>query len=261
MYGYLQSRKTPKNQLPDKIPYTTYWPHSKPVNECGINWMANEYILCLSIDPGTVNYAIRIEKRWTPNSKQPGKIEVVVFQKYRFDSTPSMKEGNMVILYRDIIDKLEGYRDLLCELHLAVVERQMAVNYKATRIAQHTISYLHIILRDAPNKPYIIEISPKMKGDMLGVPKKLTPKELKIWTVQKIRELLIIRRDTDSINVMNYHSEKADDLADTVAQLEALFIYWKMEPITREIKTQITIEPQFDYINPNTGNGVSIEII
>ncbi len=109
---------------------------------------------------------------------------------------------------------------------LICIERQLAVNYKSTRIYQHVITFFMVHAPSFQNYCMIVDVNPKLKGDILNAPKKLNYNELKAWSIQKAIEILQSRNDTISLSIIANHQgkskTKADDLADTVIQLEAL---------------------------------------
>lgn len=201
-----------KTEAPDKSNYTTYYPHDKPIEERVWN---DDHYLIVSIDPGRVNCAFRIEKR--PKSGNP---QTVAFDKWKVEEY--IEDGILICkTYDNVTKKLESFYKYFCNCHYIIIERQLPQNYKATRIAQHIISYFCFRLKNKPNCPSIIEIDPKMKGKHLGFPRGM---DLKAWAVVKAREILEDRNDVFGISVMNYHSRKQDDLADVVLQIEAFFM-------------------------------------
>lgn len=77
---------------------------------------------------------------------------------------------------------LLNYLDLK-QVRFAVIEQQMAINYRSSRLAQHITSTLISILAKNQNFPIIYEISPKIKSRVYGV--QLPKPELKKWTLRK----------------------------------------------------------------------------
>jgi hypothetical protein len=98
----------------------------------------------------------------------------------------------------------------------------MAVNYTTVRISQAVISYFMTKMANNSIHSVIMEISPKMKGDLLGAGK-LTKLQLKQWAVEKAMDILTARNDRDSLYVLSRHNKK-DDLADAVLQEEAALL-------------------------------------
>ena len=231
MTGYLSSHyiifksemshfglKINKSEAPDKTPYTTYYPHNLP--HTSRQW-EQSYIQFASIDPATKNYALRIERRY-----HNGWITPVVFDKISLKTVDQEGTTVVCITYKTLTAFLEKYIKYFHDCHFIIIERQLPQNYKATRIAQHSISYLTIKLCDTPLLPSIIEVDPKLKGKILGAPKGITDKQLKSWAVEEGRKLFTIRRDQFSLNVLNHFSTKQDDLCDTACQIEAICICW-----------------------------------
>jgi len=218
--------KISKSESPDKVPYTVYYPHNIPVIEREKRW-TQPYYQIASIDPARKNYAFRIERRY-----HNGWITPIVFDKVAIES---FEQSDNVIIYNTyqvLTAFLDKYAQYYNDCHFIIIERQLPQNYKATRIAQHSISYFSIKLHNNLLLPSIIEVDPKLKGKMLGAPKAINDKQLKSWAVEKAHQLLTIRRDEFSLQVLACFKNKQDDLSDTVCQAEALFICWGLLPTT-----------------------------
>lgn len=215
--------KIPKSQSPDKTPYTVYYPHSIPVET---RLWTQPYYQLVSIDPAGKNYALRIERRY-----HNGWITPVVFDKMTIQASSWAGDTLVCDTYQVLTSFLDRYSQFYDDCHFIIIERQLPQNYKATRIAQHTISYFSMRLHNHRLLPAIIEVDPKLKGRLLGAPKGISDKQLKSWAVEVARNLLTVRRDEFSLGVMSHFRNKQDDLADTVCQIEALFICWGL-PIT-----------------------------
>lgn len=205
--------------------YTLYYPHSTPVEE---RCWKEDYLQVFSVDPARKNYALRIERRY-----RNGKISPIVFEKVSLDTTP----GEYCDMYSSLSRFLDRHLSDISGCHYLIVERQLPQNYLATRIAQHTLSYLEIHCRDSPLLPTIVELDPKVKGQMLGYKR---GDDLKAWSVERARSLLEMRLDSHSLSVLDYYRKKQDDLADTVCQIEALFKLWNL-PLTSQRRQEIII--------------------
>lgn len=88
----------------------------------------------------------------------------------------------------------------LSEVRFAVLEQQMAINYRTTRLAQHIISTLMSILIQNKNYPIIYEISPKIKSHVYGV--QLPKPELKKWTLRKAVFNAILNNEIDFLRLI-----------------------------------------------------------
>jgi hypothetical protein len=106
---------------------------------------------------------------------------------------------------------------------LLIIERQLPQNYKMVRISQHLISYFYMLWTDLPHQPLIVEVSPSLKGKMLGFSKR-HDYDLKEWSSAKAVEILTFHQDLESLQILTKFPGKKDDLADTVCQEEALFM-------------------------------------
>jgi hypothetical protein len=209
--------KIAKSEEPDKTPYTVYYPHSKPYTDR--KW-TQDYVQLVSIDPGRKNYAFRIERRY-----YNGWITPVAFAKADLPVSTVEGDTTTTTTYQSITEFLNRYQQFYHDCHYIIIERQLPQNYKATRIAQHTISYFSLRLENAPLLPAIVEVSPHLKGKVLGAPRGLPNKALKEWAVGVAHTLLQTRRDDFSLGIINANT-KQDDLSDTVCQAEALLIAW-----------------------------------
>jgi len=208
----------------DKTPYNEYYIHTS--NRKDRLW-TQDYIKVVSIDPATVNLAIRIEKRYKKVSRHPGLIVPKVFDKTNVFE--EVMEGSHLInhTFRNIVRFLDQYADQYPTCHYIIVERQMTVNIKCLKICQHILTYFMLKLQDAPLCPSIIEIDPKLKGKVFQFPKGSDPKK---EAIEKATQLLTDRGDTWSLQVMHHcFKTKKDDLADTVVQIEAFMLYTGLE--------------------------------
>lgn len=233
--------KIKKSEGPDKTPYTIYYPHTISVTQR--NW-TQPYYQVISIDPAAKNnYALRIERRY-----HNGWITPVVYDKTAIYEVRQEGETTISNTYEVLTAFLTKYQQFYDDCHFVIIERQLPQNYQATRVAQHTITYFSLRLHNKPLLPGIIEVDPKLKGKMLGAPKGINEKQLKSWAVVKARELLAIRQDTFSLEVLDHFRNKQDDLSDTVLQIEAVFICWGLPstgppPITGPDNTPQPIKP------------------
>ena len=238
-----------KTESPDKTPYTVYYPHTVQVSERKWN---QPYYQVVSIDPARKNYAMRIERRYNN-----GWITPIVFDKVSIEAIDILGGVTVHNTYQVLTSFLDKYREFYDDCHFIVVERQLPQNYRATRIAQHTISYFSLRLHDKPLLPSIVEIDPKLKGKVLGAPKGINDKQLKTWAIEVARRLLTLRRDDFSLQVLDSFRNKQDDLSDTVCQVEALFICWGLPetvapPVTGpDSNTLDSVKPVTLQLTPN----------
>lgn len=220
--------KIPKSQKPESTLYTIYYPHTIAHTER--KWNQN-YTQFISIDPGKIkNFAFRIERRYND-----GRIIPIVFDKIDFSSHVTEGTTTYNNSYEVLTELFNKYKQFYDDCHYMVIEKQLAINYQAVRVSQHTISWFSIYFHNKPLLPAIVEVDPKLKGKYLNAPTGINEKGLKTWAVQKGRELLTLRGDTFSLGVLDYFKNKQDDLCDTICQIEALMVYWGL-PLTIDIK-------------------------
>lgn len=128
----------------------------------------------------------------------------------------------------NLSDYLESIKHLLDLCDFFVIERQMNLNPSAQRIEAHTYSWLAINYRDtkivclygAYNKTKILG-APKMILKK-GIMKKMDKPARKLWSCEKTKEILTLRGDDKNLHfIFNTHKKKADDLCDTITQLQS----------------------------------------
>lgn len=215
-------KKIAKSQQADKTPYTIYNPHTVSLDDR--KWSGDEYWI-LSIDPGNSHFAMRIEVR-PVSLDRPFMPYTKLFEKVKLNDKLIDTYHNTT--YEFLTDYLQSKHDLILQCHYIILERQLPENYKMVRLAQHTLSYFLILLKNSVLLPVIIEIDPKLKGKQLDAPSNINKRGLKLWSVAKAKELLQLRDDQVSLDILNKLKTKKDDLSDTVCQLEAMVIQWEL---------------------------------
>lgn len=213
MYGL----KIPKSQQPDKLDYTLYYPHTKKINDRV--WDQN-YTQFISIDPALKNLALRIERRY-----KDGKIVCLFSAKY--NPSNNCVTNNINNLYQNINNILDEQQHYFIDTHFVIIEKQIPKNHNAVRIAQHLVTYFLINFKNLPLCPSIIEVDPKLKGKMLGAPKNINERQLKLWSIEKAIELATKREDEYTLTLLK-KTKKKDDLADVLCQIEAFCLYVKI---------------------------------
>lgn len=178
----------------------------------------NKVCTCVSIDIGIKNFAIRIEDRYI-NRSVPKIFEKIDFRE---------KESGTTSINPDVIRNLSNFLDSLMHIielaDIIVIERQLAVNVKSSALFNMVIGYFVSRESRLPNT-VICAVNPKLKTYMFK-PGKLSKVEVKKWAIEKALEILLNYQDIWSWNMIIAHKgkskTKADDLSDTVVQLEAL---------------------------------------
>lgn len=188
----------------------------------------DEGCICTSIDPAIKNCAIRIERRY-----RTGHIETIQMIKVDFSKYGNTSESNGTTavdpqILASVTSVLNQLLPIMQESRIVGIERQMAINYKATRIYQHLLTYFLMMVSTFKHYCIIMDISPKLKGKILGAPKGLVKTALKEWGIKIAIERLTWRNDQTGLKIILSHKgkskTKADDMADTVIQMEAWFI-------------------------------------
>lgn len=178
----------------------------------------NKVCMCVSIDIGIKNFAIRIENKF------PDKIIPVLFEKIDFrekESGTACIDPNVI---RNLNTFLKSCMPLIRLADIIVIERQLAVNVKSSALFNMVINYFMSREEQMPNT-VICAVNPKLKTHIFR-PGKLSKVEVKKWAIDKALEILTQQKDYWSLKQILIHKgkskTKADDLSDTVVQLEAL---------------------------------------
>lgn len=218
------------------FPCTEYPPlgyHLGPIPDEGVQ--------CVSIDPAIKTFAIRIERRYSDR--------VVLVHYDKIDFMPGEKDNKQtaevnpeVIL--NMTNYFLTYLPTLIHTRLVVIERQMSP--KILRVFQHWLTLFLTHVRLFKNPCVITDVAAWVKSDVFGAPKRMTRNELKQWDIEKALEVLGKYGDESSINTIKHHrgntKTKADDLADTVIQLEGLIVLWKGQSIMAPESAYLTLE-------------------
>jgi len=112
-----------------------------------------DYLQIISIDPGKVNFAFRIERRY-----HDGRIVPIAFWKQAFRYST----------YQNIFNKLEEFSDEYLDTHIVLIEKQPPRSVAINRIMQHALTYFMVKMKDCPLLPEINEVGAHLKGSELG---------------------------------------------------------------------------------------------
>lgn len=218
-----------KSQLGDNSSITYHYFHSKPKED---RVWDQPYLQFVAIDPAQKNFAIRIERRY-----HDGRIIPVVFAKYdiygEIVSDPKNKTKDEDRLTSTTYSKLNHFLDLHLEhykyCHYIIVERQLVKAPQMLKVMQHTIAYFSLTTKDMPLLPSVIEYNPKLRNLVFGFGK-VDYNQGKKKSIAKAIELLEMRDDSSSLEIMKWWGAKKDDLADTVLMIEGFCIWRGYEP-------------------------------
>lgn len=230
----------------DPVDYAIYYPFPcTALPPVGLN-IPDDGCQTVSIDPAPKNFAIRIEKRYRTGHIEPIYMDKIDFSQY---GDASETTGTTLIDPRmiwAITHYMNSLLPLMKESRIVAIERQLAKNYKATRIYQHLLTYFIMVMPSFTHYCILIDLSTKLKGRILHAPKGLNHNGMKKWGIEKAIEILTLRQDQWSLEKIRSHrgksQTKADDLADTVIQMEAWFIL--VGGISTQPPQSLTIAPQ-----------------
>lgn len=210
-----------------------------------------------SIDIGKKNFAFYIEKF---SKDQLLSLKNIPEPRYKNDGTPTdifqdllkqiYKNGECVLfvnsdltvgtstkkyldteVFHNMTDLLDKYKSFWDKCDAIIIEKQMSfgknkTNTMALKLGQHCWSYFAF---NYSRYKQIIEFPAYHKTQVLGAPKKILvkgkPKNMdkphrKKWCVEKTMEILDIRNDLRTLEILN-NNKKKDDLSDIVCQLQA----------------------------------------
>lgn len=190
------------------------------INNVEKNNIDIKFLRVVSIDPGKVNLALRIETRYNN-----GRTDVEVYQKININkiSETQVDENDSPFKYEDIylkfINLLNQYIPYYMKTNIVIIERQILPNYDMIRLCQHFITYFTLMLYNSPLNPLLIEVEPGFKNRFFKMPKGSNAHS---WAVNKAYELFELRQDNNSTKLLTSQKGKKDDLAVTAIQSEAV---------------------------------------
>lgn len=195
--------------------------------------LVDKEIKCVSLDVGIKNLAVRIEIRKSPTEIIPVYFERVDLNKIGKNTSESTGNCSVdpIILKKCNEYLVETLLPYMEDADVIGIERQLPFNLKATRIYQAFITAITLLIHfDKINKNVIFfDIYSKLKYTELGCPTGLDTHAKKRWGIAKAKEILKEREDEWSYDVLcdnqGKAETKADDLADTVLQMEAWFAH------------------------------------
>ncbi|AYV86069.1 MAG: hypothetical protein Solivirus4_30 [Solivirus sp.] len=207
----------------EKEDYTIYCLHGQ-MPQLGIRGLQTT-----SIDVGIKNFAIRVERRHPNGAVEPIYFNKLDFRSETLQSTDLTETGSTKIapeIFARITQFLLSISPILNNNNIVGIERQLAANYKASRVYQHVLTFFCLTIINCTGDCMVLDISPKLKSKMFPSGKGFSGAQLKAWAITEALQLLEARGDQSSIDVIKFHKKKtktkADDLADTVIQMEAL---------------------------------------
>lgn len=187
----------------------------------------------LLIDPGASFFCARFEQRSIKESldKNIQKVNGVYVTTQRFIminfNSKHERWNQHNTLFGRVTKVLDQNFDLIENVHIIAIEKQVTQNFKMIRLGQHILSYFIVNSKKLKNKPLILEMDNQCKTREFNYdpPKKLTKNQrkshVKKWAEQKSYDLLKERNDINGIRAVQ-NAAKQNDPADTVVMGEAI---------------------------------------
>lgn len=183
-----------------------------------------DYIQIMAIDPGLVNMAVRVERRY----KRGNRVETLYMEKFSIKRFSKMKIYDKYIImdncFSELRDKFDSISDLFGDTDFFVIERQLRVAPRNRIIEGMVKMYLTVTLKDMSHLPTIYTIDALMKYtilDIRGV--RGQPKSRKKNGVKFSIDLLRERDDNVGLEIID-SLKKKDDVSDTIIICEAFFM-------------------------------------
>jgi len=229
-------KRTPTSPKP---PYVIFNAHTQVA--CLSSLMVDAgppWVQIATIDPGIVNFCLRIERRCGD-----GTTLTLVQDKYDFTQA---REGESLIgvdsqHYMRMVHILAPLIPLLTWCHYIVIESQMPINYDMVRMGQHIITFCLVNVSDQGLRPLIVEIDPRFKSTFFGAPK-MTKPQLKIWAWKMAVTILEERGDAATASMIK-KCKKKDDHGDTVCYAEAWWQVLQQGAFTAPVTATMLLAP------------------
>lgn len=171
--------------------------------EVKYHYVSDKNIMILSIDVGEKNFAYCIGD----------KENIYAWKKFNV-----IKRQNQTIVESCIeITNIFSEEKLIKLCDIVLIEQQMRCNIRAQRIGQHIWTWFST---KYPGK--VVTFFPSyMKTQYFIGRNNFSAKTRKVWSVEKVREILVKRDDRRSLTIFENTHGKKDDLADAFLQLLA----------------------------------------
>ena len=188
-----------------------------------------------SIDPGLLNFCIRIEKRYINNHGL--RIDTVRMNVYNlvelYNNTYSARKNGKTMLPIDIYTAASHVlsESITDRCDIILVEGQLiAKNHKMGRLCQHILTYCSCNYKSS----LVYEVSPRLKTSILKKALHSDIKNNKIWSVHVAKDLLSARNDQVGLSIIT-SGKKRDDMADVIVMIEAFFISKKVRSLITDM--------------------------
>lgn len=210
----MQDRRTETNP---KGRYTIFSPHLSLPKE-------KDVMTYITFDPGEYTFDVRVERR-TRGVDCCLLVETVEQNKHRVNCQREAVKGTGTasFFFSSVTSILEEYRKHLSDLDIVIVERQMEVHTGMMVLQTTIVSYFLLCYPGV----FVVDISPRLKGDHLGAPAVHDYKQLKAWGVGRALALAEKRGDALFLSYIDSQRKgkksqwKLDDDTDNYMQAEA----------------------------------------
>lgn len=194
--------------------------------------LPREEITIAAFDPGYVNTGFRLEKR-TLGPDGGIKVNTIIQRLIVSDIKKDSKH-----FFVRMRDEIKSMKRELQSCDYILVESQMHNNPQATRMCQHIISSILMILDDQVSgedrkHTLVMEVEPTIKSRSFSGSKGVRGKELKKWAVDKALNILEARGDTEGIELVKA-SKKKDDQCDVILYCDSWARFLKCEQFCPE---------------------------
>lgn len=172
-----------------------------------------EYINVVSVDPGIKSMCIMIEKRCmdTESDNPPDVLFLKIW------NIGEMKEDISVLISR-LTKMLDDNIAILKTCNIFLVERQM-MGKKMIRVCQHILTYFTMFARTLVHPYVVVELDSRLR--LKGKPRKINSK---VWSVDKVIQLLNDRHDMETLKIVERQKAKQkSDMCDAILQSEMYF--------------------------------------
>lgn len=177
----------------------------------------DNYLNIASFDPGSRNLGLRIERRSSKVKYLDTTETVLLINKDIKGLADSDPFPNYILNLTSFLDSVKEYLEYC---HFIIVEYQMPKNYTTLRLSQHIITQCWLYCQNNNRNTWIIEIDPKLKGDVLHAPRGV---DLKKWGIQEAIKLSQEQGDNYTIQRLS-EKGKRDELSDCTIQIQAFLI-------------------------------------
>lgn len=199
--------------LDDKAVYSVISCHT---DSSPRSWTGDHYRV-ISCDPGHTSLGFCIMDQYLT-----GYCRVIALERFTIKSSRMVNDVPHLDHFRLLTNCLDRYRDHHALVHYVFIEKQVLMSRANEKIMNALIMYYVIHLANLPLRPFLIKISPHLKGKMLNFGRTVDGKRA---SIVRARDQMIMYQDPAVYLLKADRVKHGEDMSDAYNQARAFFLY------------------------------------